>query len=165
MLELKLTDEERELCRSYDRKKRKRQLHLVTLEERAATSKYQNMLNQLKPMQACIVAWRKSAKARGIEWSLSDSYLLALMSNTVVCPVLGLPLVYGCYTGSGSGKTNPAKASLDRIDSSKPYTEDNVQIVSWAFNNIKSNFTDEQLLLYCKSIVNHLEDKNNGILG
>lgn len=160
---LELTDEEVLLYKSYNRKKYTKQLHLATQEERAASAKCVNRSRQLKPMQSCIALWRKGAKVRGISWELTDSYLLALMSNTTACPVLNLPLSYQCYTGRGAGNSNPARASLDRIDSSKCYQEGNVQIVSWAFNQIKSNFTDDQLLFYCESIVKHLRGKNDGI--
>jgi len=162
MLELKLTDEERELRNSYCRKQRAKQLHLVTSEERSAVNKYRNNKHQLNPLLYCISSWRGSAKARGIEWSLSEYYLLALMSNTTVCPILGVTLVYERY--NGTGKHNPARASLDRIDNTKAYTEDNVRIVSWAFNLLKGTLTDAQVLSYARCIVKNLGDSNNVIL-
>lgn len=160
MLEIKLTDEEWELHRSYHRKCRAKQIDLVTLEERAAEAKYRNSRNQIKPLPRCISNWRRKAKVRGIEWFLSDSYLFALMSNTTVCPFLGLPLTYAYY--NGTGKKNPCRASLDRVDNSKPYTEDNVRIVSWAYNLLKGTLTDAQVLSYAKCIVKNLGDSSDG---
>ena len=39
--------------------------------------------------------------------------------------------------------SNNYKASIDRIDSSKPYTIDNIQFVSYTVNNLKSNMSEE----------------------
>lgn len=38
--------------------------------------------------------------------------------------------------------SNNYKASIDRIDSSKPYTIDNIQFVSYSVNNLKNNMTE-----------------------
>ena len=162
MQELKLTDEELELRNSYERKRYAKQLASVTPEERQAKSKYRNQRRQINSMQSLICRWRSSAKKRSIEWLLTDEYLIALMLNTTKCPALGINLSYEFYTGKGAGRKDPSRASLDRIDNSKGYTEGNVQIVSWAYNNIKSNHTEQELMLYCESIAKRLRSKNNG---
>lgn len=56
------------------------------------------------------------------------------------CPLLGIPL-------EKSDRTywHPASPSLDRIDPNRGYTKDNVQIVSWRANKIKSDATLEEL--------------------
>jgi hypothetical protein len=41
--------------------------------------------------------------------------------------------------------SNNYKASIDRIDSSKPYTIDNIQFISYTSNSLKSNMTDEEV--------------------
>ena len=41
-------------------------------------------------------------------------------------------------------KVNPFKASLDRIDPTKGYTEDNVRWVCWAVNQMKSDKTEAE---------------------
>lgn len=46
-------------------------------------------------------------------------------------------------------------ASLDRIDSSKGYTEDNVQWVHKKVNSLKSNFTDKEFIEWCKIITDY----------
>lgn len=161
---LTLTEEELELFKSYRRKQQAKQLHLVTSEERAASRKYTNRRRQLNPIQACIVHWRSGAKERGIEWSLTDSYLLALAANTSVCPVLGLPLVYERYTGKGYSVKNPNRASLDRIDSSKGYVEGNVWILSWRANKLKQDATLDELEKLVLALRKKQGDGNDGIL-
>lgn len=42
--------------------------------------------------------------------------------------------------------------SIDRIDSTKGYTRDNIQIISWKANSIKRNASLEELIL----LVNYL---------
>lgn len=55
------------------------------------------------------------------------------------CPILGIPLSFA----EGSPLTSP---SLDRIDSSKGYTKDNVQVISTRANHLKRDATIEELI-------------------
>lgn len=64
------------------------------------------------------------------------------------CPILGVELL--TYTLKGRQKY---KASLDRIDSSKGYTPDNIQVISELANRMKSNATKEELLLFANGIL------------
>jgi len=45
------------------------------------------------------------------------------------------------------GATDVGPPSIDRIDSTKPHTLDNIQIISWRANNIKMNATLEELVM------------------
>ncbi len=56
------------------------------------------------------------------------------------CPLLGIPLFRSA--GKGACDNSP---SLDRIDSSKGYTPDNIWVISNKANSIKSNATLEEL--------------------
>jgi hypothetical protein len=58
--------------------------------------------------------------------------------------------------GQGNINTN---ASIDRIDSTKGYVEDNVQFVCRVVNVFKSNATEEVLYNMCEAII---KNKNNG---
>jgi hypothetical protein len=52
----------------------------------------------------------------------------------------------GTYYG---GKwCNPLSCSIDRIDNSKGYTKDNVQLVTWAFNRARMNVDLEEFKKY-----------------
>lgn len=55
-----------------------------------------------------------------------------------VCPIFGTPFIF---------KTDKT-ASLDRIDSSKGYLQDNVQVLSWKANTMKNNATPEELIQF-----------------
>jgi hypothetical protein len=49
-------------------------------------------------------------------------------------------------------KKNGFIVSVDRKDSSKGYTKDNVHLVCFAVNQIKSNFTDEEFEFWIRTI-------------
>lgn len=55
------------------------------------------------------------------------------------------------YGGTGM-KSDIRYASLDRIDSSKPYQVGNVQFVAWPINYAKSDVSDKQMKRFIKLI-------------
>jgi hypothetical protein len=82
---------------------------------------------------------RRNAKRRGEECSLE-------LKDIVIpeyCPVLGIKLQ------PGSHSHQDCSPSVDRIDSTKGYTKDNVWIISARANRIKNNATIEEIgMLY-----------------
>jgi hypothetical protein len=62
-----------------------------------------------------------------------------------LCPYLGVELRF-------FADLNQAP-SLDRIDSSKGYTKDNIQVISRLANIMKSNATKEQLIAFAKGVL------------
>jgi hypothetical protein len=90
-----------------------------------------------RPQQYLLYTARCRAQQMGLEFTLS--------ANDIVipthCPVLGIPLEIG-----GAGRFNPRAPSLDRIDNSKPYTPDNVMIISWRANRLKADATADELV-------------------
>jgi hypothetical protein len=52
-----------------------------------------------------------------------------------------------------NGKDREGTASLDRIDSSKGYSKDNVQWVHKRLNAVKQNLTPEEFLFWCIKVV------------
>ena len=57
------------------------------------------------------------------------------------CALSGLPMLTTTYIDErpDDKRTNPNKLSIDRIDSSRGYTEDNVQLLRWRANCMKSD--------------------------
>lgn len=47
------------------------------------------------------------------------------------------------------------RASVDRIDSSKPYTKDNIQFVSMMAQFAKNSWSDEDVYRFCEAVVTH----------
>lgn len=64
-----------------------------------------------------------------------------------ICPFLEVPLLYGSKTLEYNS------ASIDRIDSTKGYIKDNIQIISYLANCMKSNATTEQLIKFSKNVL------------
>lgn len=86
------------------------------------------------------------------EVDLSLIYLKEVWeSQKGICPYSGIKL----KLSSWNKKKTPTTASLDRIDSSKGYVEGNVQFVSVMANFAKSDFTHEQMMMFCESIACH----------
>lgn len=65
------------------------------------------------------------------------------------CPVLGVPIE--CHKGSSGGKPN--SPALDRIDNSKGYTKDNIQIISHRANVMKADASKEELIAFAQWVL------------
>lgn len=93
---------------------------------------------------------RTRANKKGLEYSLDYPYITELLeSQNGMCAVTGLLMNYDCHNRK---KANPFKASLDRIDSNKGYSKDNVRFVCWAVNQMKADRTDEEFAYWIKTV-------------
>ena len=81
---------------------------------------------------------KNSAIKRGIDFDLNVSDLDNL-SFPITCPILGMQLHFN------RGKAKDNSYSIDRIDSSKGYTVDNIVVISLRANKLKSDATLEEL--------------------
>lgn len=81
---------------------------------------------------------KASAKQRNIEFSLTLPELNDL-SFPITCPILGIPLKFN------RGAPQDDSYSIDRKDSSKGYHVDNIEVISFKANKLKSNATAEEL--------------------
>lgn len=89
----------------------------------------------------------KYAKARAVKKGLEFTITKEDVKIPEFCPMLGYRLVVG---GTGNNKHSP---SIDRIDSNKGYTPDNIQIVSRLYNSMKWDSSREELIHFCKSVL------------
>lgn len=96
------------------------------------------------PIEYMLSRTKGSAKRRGLDFNLCESDII--IPN--VCPVLGLKL----EIAQGAAKDN--SPSIDRIDNSKGYTKDNIRIISWRANKLKSNATKDEI----EKILNYIID-------
>ena len=91
-----------------------------------------------KDFRGIIQQLKASAKKRNIPFDLTTLDLDEI-GIPITCPVLNIPIFYH----KGTVKDN--SISVDRIDSSKGYTKDNIVIVSHRVNKLKSNATLDEL--------------------
>ena len=89
---------------------------------------------------------RKRALSHGLPFDLTGKAVLAMMREAIVCPYFGWTLTHA----TGKAKT---LASLDRIDSKRGYTQDNVTVISYLANLMKSSATEAELLAFANGIL------------
>ena len=65
-----------------------------------------------------------------------------------VCPILGMPI----NMNSGRSGAYDNSPSLDRIDNSRGYTKDNIQVISQRANAMKSSASAEELIKFAQWI-------------
>jgi hypothetical protein len=104
---------------------------------------------------------KKSAKARKIKFSLTPKYLWELfVKQEKKCNYSGIILFLPQNNENSKNRT----ASLDRIDSSKGYTEDNVQWIHKRINWLKCAFSEQEFFDWIEKIYNY-KIKNYSFVG
>ena len=83
---------------------------------------------------------KQRCKASGREFSIEVSDILI----PDVCPILGVAI----NMNSGRSGAYSNSPSLDRIDNSKGYTKDNIQVISQKANAMKGAATEEELVAF-----------------
>lgn len=98
-------------------------------------------------------AIKHGAKSRGLAFEVTEDDLWSkfILQNRR-CALTGIEL-----TMSDDSKLHTA--SLDRIDSDKHYTADNIQWVYKDINKMKWEFSEEKFIEYCRKIVEHHDSK------
>jgi hypothetical protein len=101
-----------------------------------------------------IEVWKSNARKRNILFNISYEEIDNLWSvQNGKCALTGRTM---------SNKYNSkrdTKVSLDRIDSNKPYTIDNVQLVTGIVNIAKNTMNNLEFIALCKEVANHVNDK------
>jgi hypothetical protein len=90
-------------------------------------------------LQMLLNASKQRAKTKNREHTLTLQDVKDKYPPDGLCPVFGFSLE---FNSKGFRETSP---SIDRIDSSKGYTPENIQIISWKANRLKAYATVEDL--------------------
>lgn len=85
-------------------------------------------------------AARQRARRLGLECTI-DAPDIAI---PLVCPVFGIPII------PANGRMSDNSPSVDRIDSTRGYTPDNILVVSWRANRLKSDATLGEMVALVK---------------
>ena len=98
-----------------------------------------------------------SAKSRNIYCNIKEEDILPALENGY-CELTGLPFDFKPPKGK---VRNPYAPSIDRINSDKGYTKDNIRVVLWAVNAALSECSDEEMLLILRAMVKAIEKNVN----
>ena len=90
-------------------------------------------------LQMLINASKQRAKDKEREHTITVEDVKAIYPKDGCCPIFGMKLEFNT---AGFRETSP---SIDRIDSTKGYTPDNIQIISWKANRVKGYATLQEL--------------------
>ena len=99
---------------------------------------------------------KRRSKKLNIVSDLTLNFLLDLWNKqNGLCALSNIPMTFD----EGSGRVS-SNVSIDQKNPSCGYTKDNVQLVCMECNQIKSDFTLEEIYKYCKGICNKIENNN-----
>lgn len=102
-----------------------------------AVREYNKQWKRDNPIKQALYAARGRAKQAGLEFDLTEDTIPPIPE---VCPVLGIKLA------PGDGRMCDSSPTLDRIDSKRGYTPDNVHWISWRANSLKKDATLDELV-------------------
>lgn len=114
-----------------------------TIRSKYLESKRNEFLKNYK--RQIITRTKKRALLKGLEFSLVEEDIII----PECCPLLEIPLIVGT---KGEYENSP---SIDRIDNTKGYTKDNIQIISKKANSMKNSATIEELKTFYKNILRY----------
>ena len=134
-------DEKRERQKLNQKKYREQNRDKINERNRNNRSEYVDK----HPAKRMLWAAKRRSKERGLNFDLVESDLVL----PELCPYLKTPLI----SKSNRGEGRECVYSLDRIDTSKGYTKDNVEVVSHLANTMKNAATKEQLIEFSKTIL------------
>lgn len=101
------------------------------------------------------VSWfnkfKSNSELRGIQWDLSLDDVADLMeAQEFKCALTGWSIEF-----PESGHPQKAPASIDRVDSKKPYSRDNIQLVTREVNMMKQQYSQADFIKTCKAVAEH----------
>lgn len=97
-----------------------------------------------------LITWvRARAAKRGMDFDLTREWAEQKL-ETGSCEITGLNFE---YSRNGNDRFQPFIPSVDRIDSSKGYTQDNCRMVVWIYNMAKAEWDDDTVLKMATALV------------
>lgn len=102
---------------------------------------------------------KKGAEQRGISFDISQEWILEQLLKGR-CQKTGIPFVLNAQEHEDSVNSkgqirNPWSPSVDRIDSSKGYSEDNCVVTCYVYNMAKGAFDESVVEMFCRGYLTH----------
>lgn len=156
----KAEDARRYRERHKDKLRAAQQAARSTLEGRAksqeASRKSMAKRRATRPAAYWFYNLKKRSQDSGKEFDLTEEFLDELIAP-MVCSATGLPLRHtGDCEIDAHGRMSPWAPSVDRIDSARGYTRDNVRLTCWAFNMAKGPWHESVFAAVAKAYVEKL---------
>lgn len=118
-----------------------------------ARKNYDDKKRLYKTIQARVLNASERAKRKGIPCTITKEFILDLWNKqNGLCAISKIPMTY--EMDSGRIYTN---VSIDQIEQGKGYTEDNVQLVCMAVNQLKSDWDMNTVRYICKMVVDNTD--------
>lgn len=96
---------------------------------------------------------KSRAKANGLFLDFDVNYLKELWEKqNGKCALSGIDMTYKIF----QGRIN-TNVSIDRIDSTKGYIKNNIQLVCMVINQMKNDLSVSELIHFCKNIIKTYE--------
>lgn len=100
-------------------------------------------------LQQALKGTRRRSKEKNIYNDLTLDYLMYLWEKqSGKCALTGIQMTYKFY----EGRVN-TNLSVDRIDSTKGYSKDNVQLVCMAANQMKNDLSMQEFVEMCEAVL------------
>lgn len=120
-------------------------------QNKEARKNYDENTRLYKTIQARVLNAQTRARAKGIPCTITKDFILDLWNKqNGLCAISKIPMTY--EMDSRRIYTN---VSIDQIEQGKGYTEDNVQLVCMAVNQLKSDWDMNTVKYICKMIINN----------
>jgi hypothetical protein len=99
---------------------------------------------------------KSKARERSLNFEVTQEFLADLIAKqNYKCALSGLEITLSLKIKNGNSDFSYITASLDRVDSKKGYTEDNVQWVHKDINKMKMAYDNQYFIDMCKLIANN----------
>jgi hypothetical protein len=117
---------------------------------------YEDVKNILAHLRANLVrAANRGNISQKITVTLDDVYYVG-SSQDFECALTGQQLEFTRGGTRWLGKwCNPNSCTIDRIDSTKGYVKDNIQLVTWKANCLKQAVPNDEFIEFCKDVARH----------
>ena len=103
-------------------------------------------------LESIVAGCRNRAKRRGLECDIDVEYVLDLYQKQEgLCAATGIKLESS--QANTKSFSSPWTITVDRKDSTKGYTKDNIQLVCYMYNSCKNRWTHEDVLIMCEGVL------------
>lgn len=118
-------------------------------QNREARNKYSDETRLYKILQERYLGAKLRAETKNIPFNITKEFLKELWDKqNGLCAISGIKMTYEMDLGR-----IPTNISIDQINPKEGYTQNNIQLIYMAVNQMKSDLSMEQLYEFCRAIL------------